>query len=244
MHLAPAAISEESEGRPRGRPSRELMGGRIPPSPRGRPLSALDRYGWLPGPPWLLHDAGLSSCGPVHWPLLPAPLPPLVGGCGLASTGAAAASASEPASVKHASFFLIQFTSSLVPKAHRPAGRASAETRREAPLAADGSSGPLLSLLRVSQKISAFQTWAATVPVLAGTAPAPFPDSGYRRPNSLRVAIHSDATGPINASVSSFSSVRMNLADNALNNTLPELKRNGCGEKLFSRGRGLRLAPV
>jgi hypothetical protein len=26
----------------------------------------LDAYGWLPGPPWLLHDWGRSAFGPVH----------------------------------------------------------------------------------------------------------------------------------------------------------------------------------
>jgi hypothetical protein len=41
--------------------------------------TARRRYG-VPGPPWLWQDAGRSVCGPVHWPLWPAPLPPLVGG--------------------------------------------------------------------------------------------------------------------------------------------------------------------
>jgi hypothetical protein len=49
-------------------------------------------YGWLPGPPWLLQELGRSALAPVHWPLLPAPLPPSVGGDGFApATGAAAA---------------------------------------------------------------------------------------------------------------------------------------------------------
>jgi hypothetical protein len=38
----------------------------------------------LPGPPWLLQEAGRSEFLPVHWPDLPAPLPPWVGGDGLA----------------------------------------------------------------------------------------------------------------------------------------------------------------
>src|SRR5205807_6737364 len=50
---------------------------------RGRPrLGVVPPYGWLPGPPWLLHELGRSALGPVHWPDLPAPLPPLVGGEG------------------------------------------------------------------------------------------------------------------------------------------------------------------
>ena len=39
----------------------------------------------------LWHEAGRSDAGPVHCPLLPAPLPPLVGGDGLANAGAVAA---------------------------------------------------------------------------------------------------------------------------------------------------------
>ena len=40
----------------------------------------------------LLHDAGRSAAGPVHWPLCPAPLPPFVGDAGVAVAGAATAS--------------------------------------------------------------------------------------------------------------------------------------------------------
>jgi hypothetical protein len=35
----------------------------------------------------LWHDAGRSLAGPVHWPLWPAPLPPLVGGLGVPNAG-------------------------------------------------------------------------------------------------------------------------------------------------------------
>jgi hypothetical protein len=35
----------------------------------------------------LWHDAGRSAAGPVHWPLCPAPLPPLVGGLGEPNAG-------------------------------------------------------------------------------------------------------------------------------------------------------------
>jgi hypothetical protein len=52
---------------------------------RAAPPTDRSAYGWLPGPPWLLQDDGRSSCGPVHCPLWPAPLPPLVGGLGEAS---------------------------------------------------------------------------------------------------------------------------------------------------------------
>lgn len=52
------------------------------------------RYGWLPGPPWLLQEAGRSEFLPVHWPDLPAPLPPSVGGDGLAPANGAAVTAS------------------------------------------------------------------------------------------------------------------------------------------------------
>jgi hypothetical protein len=46
-------------------------------------------YGWLPGPPWLLQEIGRSAFGRVRRPLLPAPLPPSVGGEELAAaTGA------------------------------------------------------------------------------------------------------------------------------------------------------------
>jgi hypothetical protein len=42
----------------------------------------------------LWQDLGRSSAGPVHWPLWPAPLPPLVGGWGVANAGAAVDSTS------------------------------------------------------------------------------------------------------------------------------------------------------
>ena len=38
--------------------------------------------------------AGRSAAGPVHWPLWPAPLPPLVGACASASAVATVLSAS------------------------------------------------------------------------------------------------------------------------------------------------------
>lgn len=65
------------------------------------PVGGADRrllryYGWLPGPPWLLQELGRSALGPVHWPLLPAPLPPSVGGDGLAPATGAAATARAP----------------------------------------------------------------------------------------------------------------------------------------------------
>jgi hypothetical protein len=53
-----------------------------PPEGASAPPTTRSVYGWLPGPPWLWQDAGRSFCGPVHCPLWPAPLPPLVGGLG------------------------------------------------------------------------------------------------------------------------------------------------------------------
>jgi hypothetical protein len=43
--------------------------------------------GFLHEPYGLWHDAGRSAAGPVHWPLCPAPLPPLVGGLGEPNAG-------------------------------------------------------------------------------------------------------------------------------------------------------------
>jgi hypothetical protein len=65
-------------------------------------------YGWLPGPPWLWHDFGRSSFGPVHWPLWPAPLPPLVGGDGLANAAAGADTAKAPAASTARSFLILE----------------------------------------------------------------------------------------------------------------------------------------
>ncbi len=73
--------------------------GRPPGIRRGRP--APGSYGWLPGPPWLLQEAGRSEFLPVHCPDLPAPLPPSVGGDGLAPTIGAVATASAPIERDH-----------------------------------------------------------------------------------------------------------------------------------------------
>src|SRR6185437_10085921 len=57
---------------------------------RWRAPPTLYRYGVI-GPPRLLQELGRSALGLVHWPLLPAPLPPSVGGDGFAAvTGAMA----------------------------------------------------------------------------------------------------------------------------------------------------------
>jgi hypothetical protein len=50
---------------------------RRPGNPTGAPLVGTRGYG-------LWQDVGRSDAGPVHWPLWPAPFPPLVGGLGLA----------------------------------------------------------------------------------------------------------------------------------------------------------------
>jgi hypothetical protein len=79
-------------------------------------------------------DAGRSAAGPVHWPLWPAPFPPLVGGDGFAdATGARA-----PSRAHVDSAIAIRLRSGLIPtsflspaanlsrlssKRHRPHGR-------------------------------------------------------------------------------------------------------------------------
>jgi hypothetical protein len=67
-----------------------LVGHNTPPERRGmkvytaRAKGVIARYG-------LWQEAGRSEAFPVHWPLLPAPLPPSVGGDGFAAaTGATA----------------------------------------------------------------------------------------------------------------------------------------------------------
>jgi hypothetical protein len=58
----------------------------------------------------LSHDAGRSVGLPVHWPLEPAPFPPLVGGAGLArAAGAIAAAKSAPLARIAAALRLMDF---------------------------------------------------------------------------------------------------------------------------------------
>ena len=65
----------------------------------------------------------------MHWPLWPAPLPPFVGGCGLATAGAARASVAKPATTAY--LMRIEFPLHLRVGASvrrvRPAGNAPAE---------------------------------------------------------------------------------------------------------------------
>jgi hypothetical protein len=102
----PGGAEPGPEGRPARRPSQSQTATAADPAVRVRPGShrSCSSYGWLPGPPWLWHELGRSAFGPVHWPDLPAPLPPLVGGEGLAYPGAAAASANAPARTAAAAF--------------------------------------------------------------------------------------------------------------------------------------------
>jgi hypothetical protein len=64
-------------------------------------------------PPGLWQEVGRSAAGPVHWPLCPAPLPPLVGGCGVANAWAEApkmpaATSTAPATTRPMRFIMTQ----------------------------------------------------------------------------------------------------------------------------------------
>ena len=80
-------------------------GNRTPIRSRVRP-PGLTGYGWL-----LWQDAGRSACGPVHWPLWPAPFPPFVGGAGSARAGPTVAASSTPANMLASAFRGEIFTS-------------------------------------------------------------------------------------------------------------------------------------
>jgi hypothetical protein len=83
-------------------------------------------YG-VPGPPRLWHDAGRSACGPVHWPLRPAPLPPLVGGLGSAQAAGASPTQRTPAAIRADTSLRIRDTV-LVPPLDRQSSAAEAVT--------------------------------------------------------------------------------------------------------------------
>jgi hypothetical protein len=107
------------------------------------PLGAL-AYGWLPGPPWLLQELGRSALGPVHWPLLPAPFPPSVGGDGFAVAAGARATTSAAAESNAAMDLRVRVISTPFPerrannsrcrRARRPTVRNHGLERPSAPI--------------------------------------------------------------------------------------------------------------
>jgi hypothetical protein len=99
-------------------------------------------YGWSPGPPWLWQDAGRSAWGPVHWPLCPAPLPPLVGGGASANAVDAAPSASVPArTTMEIARFIIHLPPGFEPLPARPRWARNSNLAIMLPPTVHGSNG-------------------------------------------------------------------------------------------------------